>query len=72
MYRFFHRTPRQTYTEMDPSRKIVDFYRKIFTKDIDNAPMATAILEYDPNIKETLKVLQDDPSFDFKEEYKKE
>ena len=51
-------------------RKIVDFYRKIFTKDIDNAPMATAILEYDPNIKETLKVLQDDPSFDFKEEYK--
>jgi hypothetical protein len=51
-------------------QKILDFYRKIFTKDIANAPMAAAVLECDPNIEETLKVLQDDPSFDFKEEYK--
>ena len=27
MIRFFHRTPRQKHTDMDPPRKIVDFYR---------------------------------------------
>ena len=39
MFRFFHRTPRQTYTEMDPSRKIVDFYRPSLQRRKAQAPL---------------------------------